>query len=261
MFDQTSWIWLACKVGISVPKSSPTSSYLTPRHFMAASIMSGSCPTILDGSFGSRYITGGSVGSRPTLSVLPARPGYFVATFSGSHAACAGLPTKTASTTTATAQIAMPRIRLISSPSSLSLRALPSSVSRRCRRCGGRVLAPRQPSPRQEPAAPCPARQLALARDDLAPRHRQHGDRAELETVKGIISRSGVQPSLIHHGAPPRVEQDEIRITPDGDRALARVEPEDARRVRRECADERVNGDAPLGDPFGVDDAHFGLEP
>src|SRR5437899_9710637 len=62
MFDQMSWICSACNVGTSVPKSRATSSYLSPRHFMAASTMSGSWPTILLGSFGSRYMTGGRVG-------------------------------------------------------------------------------------------------------------------------------------------------------------------------------------------------------
>src|SRR5215467_7641118 len=90
MFDQMSWICPACNVGISVPKSSPTSSYLSPRHFMAASTMSGSWPMILLGLFGSRYMIGGSVGSSPTLRVFPDNPGYLVATLSGSHAACAG---------------------------------------------------------------------------------------------------------------------------------------------------------------------------
>src|SRR5690242_21165666 len=89
MFDHTSWIWLACSVGIRVPKSRPSSSYLSPRHFMAASTMSGSWPMILLGLFGSRYMIGGSVGSSPTFSVLPANPGYLVPTLSGSQAACA----------------------------------------------------------------------------------------------------------------------------------------------------------------------------
>src|SRR5216683_1098201 len=73
LVDQISWICPAWRVGTSVPKSRPTSSYLSPRHFMAASIMSGSCPMILLGLFGSRYMIGGRVGSSPTLSVLPAR--------------------------------------------------------------------------------------------------------------------------------------------------------------------------------------------
>jgi len=45
--------------------------------------MSGSWPTIVFGSFGERYMIGGSVGSRPTLSVLPATVGYFDAVCSG----------------------------------------------------------------------------------------------------------------------------------------------------------------------------------
>src|SRR6266566_2238099 len=37
MFDQISWICPAWRVGTSVPKSRPTSSYLSPSHFIAAS--------------------------------------------------------------------------------------------------------------------------------------------------------------------------------------------------------------------------------
>src|SRR6266705_4785976 len=116
MFVQMNWLGAACNVGTSVPKSRATSSYLSPRHFMAASTMSGSWPTILLGSFGSRYMTGGSVGSRPTLRVLPARQVYFAATLPGSHAACAEVQARRASAPTTHATMLLQRCRVISAP-------------------------------------------------------------------------------------------------------------------------------------------------
>src|SRR6478672_10343486 len=132
MFDHTSWIWLACSVGIRVPKSRPTSSYLSPRHFMAASTMSGSWPMILLGLFGSRYMIGGSVGSSPTFRVLPANPGYLVPTLSGSQAACAD---PTAPTPTAAATIAASN-----TPVQYLMPGLPSS--REAVHCSGARYAP-----------------------------------------------------------------------------------------------------------------------
>src|SRR5215468_2694291 len=153
MFDHTSWICPACSVGIRVPKSRPTSSYLSPRHFMAASTMSGSRPTILLGLFGSRYMIGGGVGSSPTLSVLPASPGYLVVTFSGSHAACAGraAPSPSAATTA-------PPMYLIPEPPCLT----------RSRALQFRALRARfAPLAQQVPAAPGLAQELPVAGDHL----------------------------------------------------------------------------------------------
>src|SRR6266542_2172569 len=137
MFDQISWICPACKVGIKVPKSSPTSSYLSPRHFIAASTMSGSWPTILLGSLGSRYMTGGRVGSSPTLRVLPASPGYLVATLSGSQAAPAGPAAASASIATVSPTSTTPRLSRIA-----------ASVHRQvCTAAPDPVITPRHPAP------------------------------------------------------------------------------------------------------------------
>src|SRR5260370_23996217 len=157
MFDQISWICPAWRVGTSVPKSRPTSSYLSPRHFMAASIMSGPCRMILLGLFGSRYMIGGRVGSSPTLSVLPASPGYFVATLSGSQAACAGLavPKPTVAATsparTAPAQYLILRPPFLTRSSALQWRARPRA---RPRTGGGPAPAPAPPPHHPAPPAP-----------------------------------------------------------------------------------------------------------
>src|SRR5215831_4048982 len=165
MFDHTSWICPACSVGISVPKSSPTSSYLSPRHFIAASIMSGSWPMILLGLFGSRYMIGGSVGSRPTFMVLPASPGYLVATLSGSHVAPASPAVDNASAPTTTPAHTAPRISRIT-PSIRS--RLISALQRRSAR--PLVAASRgRAAPREMPAPAGAAQELPVARDDLAP--------------------------------------------------------------------------------------------
>src|SRR5262249_15205268 len=158
---------------MSVPKSRPTSSYLSPRHFMAASTMSGSWPMILLGLFGSRYMIGGSVGSRPTLRVLPASPGYLVATFSGSHAAFAGgaTPRSPSIVNTSPARIA-PLICLIPDPPFLaSNRALHS------RALGAR----RAPLPQQMAAPPRLAQEPAVAGDHLPARERHGGHPAQGE--------------------------------------------------------------------------------
>jgi hypothetical protein len=72
---------------------------------------------ILLGLFGSRYMMGGSVGSSPTLIVFPASPGYFVATLSGSHAACAvpAAPTTTTPAITSPASIIPRSLRITAS--------------------------------------------------------------------------------------------------------------------------------------------------
>src|SRR5258707_617862 len=159
MFDQISWSCPAWRVGTSVPKSRPTSSYLSPRHFMAASIMSGSWPMILLGLFGSRYMIGGRVGSSPTLSVLPASPGYFVATLSGSQAACAGpaVPKPTVAATsparTAPAQFLILRPPFLTRSSALQWRGLSGAPARPL---GGHGPPPPPPAPQLAPPPPAP---------------------------------------------------------------------------------------------------------
>src|SRR5438477_10260827 len=165
MFDQMSWICPAWSVGTSVPKSSPTSSYFSPRHLIAPSIMSGSWPTILLGLFGSRYMIGGSVGSSPTLRVLPASPGYLVATLSGSHAACAGCAPKlsivaaTSPTTTAPLRYLMPEPPLLTSSGALHSRA-----------AGARVA----PMAQEMPPAPELTHELSVARGCLGASRGRH---------------------------------------------------------------------------------------
>src|SRR2546426_1244404 len=252
MFDQMSWICPAWSVGTSVPKSSPTSSYLSPRHFIAASIMSGSWPTILLGLFGSRYMIGGSVGSSPTLRVLPASPGYLVATLSGSHAACAGCaPTPsivaaTSPTTTAPLRYLIPEPPFLTRSGALHARAL-----------GARVA----PMAQEMPPAPELTHELPVARDDLAPRQGQHEQPLEREAVERVVARARVQPPLVHYPGAGRIEQDEVGIAAHRDRALLRVEPEDAGGIGRESGHEGLQRNPPPAHAFRVDHRHFGLEP
>src|SRR3989475_12761277 len=251
MFDQMSWLCPACSVGTSVPKSSPTSSYLSPRHFIAASIMSGSWPTILLGLFGSRYMIGGSVGSSPTLRVFPASPGYFVATLSGSHAACAGCAPKpritaTSPITTAPLLYLIPRPPFLARSNALQSRALGARVG---------------PTAQEMPPAADLAHELSVARDDLAPRQGQHEQPLEREAVERVVARPRVQPPLVHHPGARRIEQDEVGIAAHRDRALLRVEPEDAGGVGREGGHEGLQGDPPSAHAFGVDHRHLGLQP
>src|SRR5882672_7458245 len=251
MFDQTSWICPACSVGISVPKSSPTSSYLSPRHFIAASIMSGSWPTILLGLFGSRYMTGGSVGSRPTLRVFPASPGYLVATLSGSHAACAGCAPNPRITATSSPITTAPLLYLIPKPPFLT-----RSSALQSRALGARVA----PMAQEMPPAADLALELSVARDDLAPRQGQHEQPSEREAVERVVARPRVQPPLVYHPGARRIEQDEIGIAAHRYRALLRVEPEDAGGVGREGGHEGLQRNPPPTHAFGVDHRHLGLE-
>src|SRR5260370_32066883 len=98
--------------------------------------MSGSWPRILLGLLGSRYMIDGRVGSSPTLSVLRASPGYFVATLSGSQAACAGsaVPKPTVAATSpariAPAQFLILRPPFLTRSSALQWRAPPAAPPR-----------------------------------------------------------------------------------------------------------------------------------
>ena len=58
-----------------------------------------------------------------------------------------------------------------------------------------------------------------------------------------------------------RVEDDDVGVGADGERALARVEPEELRRVRREQLDHPVQRDAPFADAEVVDHLQPVLEP
>jgi len=204
-FDQTSWICPACSVGISVPKSSPTSSYLSPRHFIAASIMSGSWPTILLGLFGSRYMTGGSVGSRPTLRVFPASPGYLVATLSGSHAACAGCAPNPRITATSSPITTAPLLYLIPKPPFLT-----RSSALQSRALGARVAPMAQEmSPAATWPSNCPSRAMTSPRARV-----QHEQPSEREAVERVVARPRVQPPLVYHPSARRIEQDEIASLP-----------------------------------------------
>src|SRR6266403_2925249 len=253
MFDQISWICPAWSVGTSVPKSRPTSSYLSPRHFMAASTMSGSWPMILLGLFGSRYMIGGRVGSSPTLSVLPASPGYFVATLSGSQAACAGpaVPKPTVAATsparTAPAQFLILRPPFLTRSSALQWRA----------RSGARA----RPAAEHVTSAAGLAHELALPGHDLAAGEGQHRHAAQLEAVERIVAGPRVEPPLVDHATARRIEEDHVGVAAPRDRAILRIEPEDARRVGRERGHEGLHRDAGAADPFRVDHRHLGLEP
>src|ERR1700730_7463025 len=253
MFDQISWICPAWRVGTSVPKSRATSSYLSPRHFMAASILAGSWPMLLLGLFGSRYMIGGRVGSSPTLSVLPASPGYFVATLSGSQAACAGpaVPKPTVAATsparTAPAQYLILRPPFLTRSSALQWRA----------RSGARA----RPVAEQVPPAPGLAHELALPRHDLAAGEGQHRHPAQLEAVERIVAGPRVEPPLVDHAPAGRIEEDHVGVAAHRDRALLRVEPEDAGRVGRERGHEGLERDAIVPDALRVDHRHLGLEP
>src|SRR5229473_3304551 len=218
MFDQISWICPAWRVGTSVPKSRPTSSW-----------------------------------SSPTLSVLPASPGYFVATLSGSQAACAGLavPKPTVAATsparTAPAQYLILRPPFLTRSSALQWRALSGARAR--------------PMAEQVPPAPGLAHELALPRHDLAAGEGQHRHPAQLEAVERIVAGPRVELPLVDHALARRIEENHVRVTAHRDRALLGIEPEDARRVGRERAHEGLHRDAVVADTFRVDHRHLGLEP
>src|ERR1700737_4204509 len=253
MFDQISWICPAWSVGTSVPKSRPTSSYLSPRHFMAASTMSGSWPMILLGLFGSRYMIGGSVGSSPTFSVLPASPGYFVATLSGSQAACAGpaVPIPTVAATSAArsipAQYLIPRLPSSRAAVHCSVRA----------RSGARA----RPSAEQMTSAPGLALEPAPARHHVAAREGQHRHPAQGEAVERIATGPRVELPLVGHAPAGRIEEHHVGVAAHRDRPLLRIEPEDAGRVGRERGHEGLERDAIVPHTLRVDHRHLGLEP
>src|SRR5437016_10316064 len=57
------------------------------------------------------------------------------------------------------------------------------------------------------------------------------------------------------------IEQHQIGIAADRDRALLRIEAEDSGRVRGKGSDEGVYGHPSLADTLGVDHLHLRLEP
>src|SRR5438552_11945598 len=172
---------------------------------MAASTMSGSWPTILLGSFGSRYMTGGRVGSRPTLSVLPASPGYFAAALSGSHAACAELQTSRASAPAINATMLLQRCRVISASCSSST--------------AGSARSRRSPSLQVLPTSGA-AQQLPIAGHDLSPCQREDGHAPDLESMERVIPGPRMQTPFVDGSRSRRIEEHQIRVAADRDRTL-----------------------------------------
>src|SRR5216684_2166139 len=84
-------IWPDIAAGISPDHVPITNCMGTPMQAKVAVARSASSPTSFEKSLGSRMLNGTLSPSWPILIVLPARPGYLVATFAGSQVTSSAL--------------------------------------------------------------------------------------------------------------------------------------------------------------------------
>src|SRR3954468_14963219 len=111
----------------------------------------------------------------------------------------------------------------------------------------------------QIPAILQVAMELSVGHHHLAAQHGHGGPRADfLAFPRRVIGF--VQLLRAHGAALARIQHDDVGIAADGDRAFARIQPEDARRVRRHHVDELLERIAALLHRLGVDHRHARLD-
>src|SRR5207244_6520751 len=87
------------------------------------------------------------------------------------------------------------------------------------------------------------------------------GNAPDLEAVEWVVSGPRMQAPFVKDSRSRWIEQHQIGIAADRDRALLWIEAEDSGRVRRKRADEGVYGHPSLADTLGVDHLHLRREP
>src|SRR5438132_14391975 len=79
--------------------------------------------------------------------------------------------------------------------------------------------------------------------------------------MEWVVSGPRMQAPFVKDPRPRWIEQHQIGIAADRDRALLWIEAEDSGRVRRKGSDEGVYGHPSLADTLGVDHLHLRLGP
>src|ERR1041385_8807944 len=98
--------------------------------------------------------------------------------------------------------------------------------------------------------APRAAHQLTLAGDHLATRDGQRRHTCYVEAFERVVTRSRMETPTIDSRGSPRVEDHQVGVTADGNRALLRVKPENASGVGGKHRGQRVHRDAAFANPL-----------
>jgi len=78
--------------------------------------------------------------------------------------------------------------------------------------------------------------------------------------MERIVAGARMQSALVEHLRAIGVEEDEVSVAPDCDRALRGIEAEDARGIRAEGRDEVTDGQVALTHALRIHELHLGLE-